>query len=119
MQDTTHLIKRRCCHEGSPCQDPAGNWTTQRPDHHKETQTAVVWTCVPFIRSVQKHLAGHSKRGKKIRQTEQEVGRQHPGMDRPGVCQIPEGNGEQRKMKETGCEVICDAPATLTVKGSR
>ena len=42
-----------------------------------------------------------------MRQTEEEVGRQHKGMDRPGVCQIPEGSGEQGKMEETGCEIIC------------
>ena len=37
---------------GSPCQDPAGNWTTRRPpDHRKETQTAVVRSCLPFVRS--------------------------------------------------------------------
>ena len=38
-------------------------------------------------------------------------------MDRPGVCQVPEGSGEQRKMEETSCEVICGAPKTLAVKG--
>ena len=30
-------------------------------------------------------LQRHSERGKKTRQTEEEVGRQHQGMDRPGV----------------------------------
>ena len=60
------------------CQDPAGNWTTRRPhDGRKETQTAVVWSCFPFIVSGQNHLARHSERGKKTRQTEEEVGRQH------------------------------------------
>ena len=59
----------------------------------------------------------HAKRGKKTRQTEAEVGRQHQGMDRPGVHQIPEGRGEHRKMEESGCEVICDAPTTLADKG--
>ena len=29
------------------------------------------------------------------RLTEEELGRQHQGMDRPGVLQIPEGGGEQ------------------------
>ena len=53
--------------------------------------------------------------GKKIRQTE--VGRQHQGMDRPGVRQVPEGTGEQGKMEETDCEIICGAPTTLVVKG--
>ena len=33
-------------------------------------------------------------------------------MDRPGVSQVPEGSAEQRKMEETGCEVICGAPKT-------
>ena len=38
-------------------------------------RTAVVWTCLPFIRPGQSHLARHSERGKKTRQTEKEVGR--------------------------------------------
>ena len=64
QQDTTHLIQRPCSRRGNPCQDPAGNRTTRRqPD--KETQTASVWTCLPFIRSGEKHFARHSERGKK------------------------------------------------------
>ena len=70
-----------------------------------------------FIRSDQNHLAMHSERGKKTRQIEEEVGRQHKGMDRPRVHQIPEGSGEQGKMEETGCEIIYGASTTLTVKG--
>ena len=46
----------------------------------------------------------------------EEVGRQHQGMDRPGLRQVPEGSGEQGKMEETGCEIICGAPTTLVVK---
>ena len=49
--------------------------------------------------------------------TKEEVGRQHQGMDRTGVRQVPEGSGEQGKMEKTGCEIICGAPTTLTVKG--
>ena len=102
---------------GSPCQDPAGNRTTRRsPEDRKETQTAVLWSCLSFIRSGQNHLARHSERGKKIRQAEEMVGRQHQEMDRPGVRQVPEGSGEQGKMEETGCEIICGAPETFTVK---
>ena len=44
-------------------------------------------------------------------------GRQHQGMDRPGVQQVPEGSGEQGNMEITGCEIICRAPTTLAVKG--
>ena len=117
-QDNTHLIQRPCYQRGSPCQDPAGTWTTRRPpDHRKEMQTAVVWSCLPFIRSGQNHLARHSERGKKTRLTEEEVGRQHQGMDRPGVRQVLEGSGEQGKLEGTGCEIICGAPTTLEVKG--
>ena len=45
------------------------------------------------------------------------MGRQHQGMDRPGVRQVPEGNGEQGNMEKTGCKIICGAPTTLAVKG--
>ena len=128
-QDTTHLIQRPCYQRGSPFQDPAGNRTALRPpDHRKETQTAVAWSCLPFIRSGQNHLARHSEKGggrererererEKKRQTEGEVGRHHQGMDRPGVRQVPEGSGEQGKMEETGCEIICGAPTNPGSKG--
>ena len=117
-QDTTHLIQRPCYQRGSPCQDPAGNRTTPRPPAHcKETQTAVVWSCLPFIRSGQNNLTRHSDRGKKTRQTEEEVGRQHQRINRPRVRQVHAGSGEQGKMEETGCEIICGAPTTLAVKG--
>ena len=70
-------------------EDPAGNWTTWRsPYDHKKTQTAVVWSCLPFIRSGQNHLARHSERGKKTRRTKEEVGRQHQEMDWSGVRQV-------------------------------
>ena len=45
------------------------------------------------------------------KQTEEEVGRLHQGMDRP------EESGEQRKMEETGCKIICGAQVTHAVKG--
>ena len=77
----------------------------------------MVWSYFPFIRSGQNHLARHSERGKKTRQTEEEVGRQHQEMDRPGVWQVPEGSGEQGKKEKTGCKIICGAPTTLAVKG--
>ena len=106
-QDTTHLILRPCYQRRSLCQDPACSQITRSPpDHCKEMQTAVVWSCLLFIRCSRNHLARHSERGKKTRQTEEEVGRQHYGMNRPGVRQIPEGSGEQGKMEETGCEII-------------
>ena len=87
----------------------------------------MVWSCLPFIRSGQNHLERHSERGKKTRRTKEEVGRQHQGVDRPGVRQVPEGSGEQGKMEktgckivcgaQTGCKIVCGAPTTLAVKG--
>ena len=67
--------------------------------------------------SGQNHLARHSQRGKKTKKTEEEVGRQHEGLDRPGVGQVPKGNGEQGKMEETACRIICGAQMTLAAKG--
>ena len=77
----------------------------------------MLWTCLPFIRSGQNHLEGCIDRGKKMRQTEEEVRIQHQGMDRPGVHQVPEGSEEQRNIKETCCEIIYSAQTTLMVKG--
>ena len=62
-------------------------------------------------------LQGTVKKGKQTRQTEEEVGRQHQGLDRPEVRQVLEGNGEQGKMQETGSEITTGAPTTLKVKG--
>ena len=118
LQATTHLIQRPCYQRETPCKDPAGKWTTRRsPDDREETQTAVVWSRLPFIRSGQNHLARHSERGKKTSQTEEKVRRQHQAMDRPGVWQVQEGSGEQGKMETTGCEIISGVPTTLAVKG--
>ena len=117
-RDTTHLMQRPCCQRGNPCQDPAGNWTIRRPpDDRKETQTAVVWSCLSFIKSGQNHLAKHSKRGKKTRQTE--VGRQHQGMDRPGVQQVPESSGEQGKWRKlvVKSSVVNQRPSRLRDRG--
>ena len=71
-QDTMHLTQRPCYQRGNLCQDPAGNRTTRRPpDHRKETQTEVILS----IRSGQNHLARHSERRKKTRQTEKRGGK--------------------------------------------
>ena len=87
------------------------------PTTVKRCKLRVVWSCLPFIRSGQNHLARHSERAKKTRQTEEEVGRQHQGMDTPGVRHVPEGSGEQEKLEETGCKIIIGALTTLAVKG--
>ena len=45
------------------------------------------------------------------------MGKQHQGMDSPGVRQVPEGSGEQGKMEKPGRKIICGAPTILAVKG--
>ena len=92
-QDTTHLIQRPCCQRGSPCQDAAGNWTTRRPpDDHKETQTAVVWSCFPFIRSGQNHLARHSE------QEEEELAKLVEHLDKASTAYGMEISAEKTKL---------------------
>ena len=85
-----------------------------RPD--KDLLTIVKRYKLKWYRHVVNHLARHSERQKKTRQTEKETGRQQ-GMDRPGVYQVPEDSEEQRRMEKTGFEVICSAPITPIVKG--
>ena len=46
------------------------------------------------------------KGGRRQGRQQNEVGRQHQGMDSSGVRQVPEGS-----------EIICGAPTTLAVKG--
>ena len=65
----------------------------RRPVNRRKT--AVVWSCLPFNRSGQNNLARHSEKGQKTRQIEEQMERQHQGMDRPGVRQVPEGSGKR------------------------
>ena len=60
-------------------------------------------------------LQGTVKGGETTRQTEEEVERQHQGMERPGVRQVPKGNGEQRKMEELAVKssVVAQRPLRL------
>ena len=99
LQDTTHLTQRPCYQQRSPCQDPAGNWTTRRPPDHRKVQW---YGNVSRSSGLAKtFLQGTVKGEKNTRQTEEEVGRQHQGMDRPRVRQVPEGSGEQGKMEKS------------------
>ena len=45
-------------------------------------------------------MQGTVKGGKKTRQTEKEAGRQPQGMDRPGVCQVPEAVENREKWRK-------------------
>ena len=80
-------------------------------DHCKLTQTEVVRTC----RLAKTILQGTVKGGRRQGRQEKRWG-DNQGIDRPGVRHVPEGCGEERKMEETGCEIICSEPTTLAVK---
>ena len=55
----------------------------------------MVWTCFPFIRSDQNDVARHNERGKKTRQAEKEVERQHQEIDK--CSPSPKGGVENRE----------------------
>ena len=77
----------------------------------------MVWSCLLFIRSVQNHLARHSKRkrrqGRQRKRQEDNI-RELTGLEF-GKSQRAVENRE--KWKKTGCKIICGAPTTLAVKG--
>ena len=76
---------------------------------------------LPIVKRRKLQWYGHVSRSsglpKTVLQGTVKGGRQHQGMDRSGVRQVPEGSGEQGKKEETGCKIICGAPVTLAVKG--
>ena len=57
-------------------------------------------------------VKGKRRQGRQTKRWEDNI-RERTG---PEVRQVPEGSGEQGKMEETGCEIICGAPTTLEVK---
>ena len=116
-QDTTHLAQRPCYQQGSPCQDPAGNWTARRPpDDHKETQTAVVSSCLLSSSLakiiLQDKVKGERKQGRQRKRWEDNI-REWTGLEFSKSQRAVEN---RQKMEKTGCKIICAAPATLAVK---
>ena len=117
-QDTKHLIQRPCYQRGNPYK------IQQAIGPHEDLLTIVKRRKLQWYGHVSRssdlaknHLARHSERGKKTRQTEEKVGRENQGMNGPEVRKITEGSGEQGKVEETDCEIICGAPTILAVKG--
>ena len=55
----------------------------------------------------------------KKRQTEKEMGGQHPGMDGHDTGRRHEEDGEARRMKTAGCQVICGAPTVQVGIGKK
>ena len=94
-QETIHLMQRPC-YQQRLCQDQAGNWLTWRPpDHCKEMQTAVVWTCLPFIRSSCIQWKGEEDKADRGRSGKTTSGN---GL----ACSLPSPMGQWRTVKNGG-----------------
>ena len=94
-----HFIQRLCYQRGILPR------SSRQSDHTKTWPSWRDANCSGMVMSPVHHvwpnrLERHSEWGKKTRQTEAEVGKQHQGMDRPGVRQVPEGSGEQGKWRK-------------------
>ena len=58
------------------------------------------------------------RKGKEDKADRRRGGKTISGNRQAWSLQNPRGgSGEQRKMEETACEIICGAPTTLAVKG--
>ena len=77
----------------------------------------MVWSYLKILGHGEDSSAGGSERNKKERKTEEEMGREHQGIDGNGVWRFPEGSGRQGKMERYCCNVICGAPTTSEAKG--
>ena len=73
---------------------------------HKEKDPTIIKRCklqwyehVSRSSGLAKTMLQGTVKGKKTRQTEEEVERQHQGTYRSGVRQVPEGSGKQRKIE--------------------
>ena len=78
----------------------------------------MVWSCPPFIKSGQNHLARLSEMRKKTRQTEEEVGRKKNGEWRGlRFAKSQRAVQNREKKEETGFEIISGAPTIFAVKG--
>ena len=60
---------------------------------------------------------GTVKGGRRRQGDRRRGGKVTPANGQAWSSPSPRGQGEQRKMEETGCEIICGIPTTLAVKG--
>ena len=79
----------------------------------------MVWPHLKILWHGEDNSAGDSEMNKKERKTEEEMIRQHQGMDRNRVWRFPVGSGRQGRLERYCCSFICGAPTTSEVKGLR
>ena len=111
-----HLIQRPCYQQKEVCAK-----IQQAIGPHEDlltiqlTQTAVVWLCFPFIRSGQNHLARHSERGKKTRQTKEDNIRELTGLEFAQSQRAVE-NREKRRKQVAKPSVVPQRPSWLRAR---
>ena len=111
---------KTCDERGGSQQNPECNWNAWwSPNHGKEMETQMVWPHLNILWHGEDNSARDSERSKKERKTEEEMGRQHQGMDRNWVWRFHESSGRQGRMEKYCCNIICGAPTTSKVKGLR
>ena len=74
--------------------------TIKPPDHHKETQIEVVWTCLLFIRSGQNYLAvkGERRQGRQRKRWEDNI-REWTGLEFAKSQRAVENRGKWKKRR--------------------
>ena len=85
------------------------------PNHSEKAETQMVWPHLKILCHGKDSSAGDSERSKNEKKTvQEEMERQHQGMDRNGVWRFSEGSRRQGKV-----ERYCGAPLTVKDKGLR
>ena len=77
----------------------------------------MVWPHLKILGHSKDNSAGDSERSKKEMKTEEEMGREHQGMDGNGVWRFPEGSKRQGRVEKYCYNVI--SGATTTSEGLR
>ena len=89
----------------------------QLQDALKETQTAVVWTCLPFNQVWPKPSCKARRKGKEDKVDRKRDGKTTSGNGKAWSSQSPRGQWRLEKLGETGDKVICGAQTIPVVKG--
>ena len=110
-------IQRPCYKRGSPCQDPADNWTTRRPDHRKETKNCSGMVMSPVHQVWPKPSCKVQCKGEEDKGDRGSGGKTTSGNGQAWSSASPRGQWRTGKMDKIGCKIICGAPTTLAVKG--
>jgi hypothetical protein len=94
-----------------------GRYEDLDPDHSQKRENEVVWTRNKIQRTVKDNSARNGAWSEEERQTEKEMGRQHPRVDRTKAGRHHTSGRGQREMERAGCEVFSDAQTVIQTTG--